>query len=43
VRRAREEMSRLRERLEDLESSLAAIDTVAEDKGKTPSDPEEKS
>lgn len=26
VRRAREEMSRLRERLEDLESSLAAID-----------------
>jgi len=27
VRRAREEMGRLRERLEDLESSLAAIDT----------------
>jgi polyhydroxyalkanoate synthesis regulator protein len=26
VRRAREEMARLRERLEDLESSLAAID-----------------
>jgi hypothetical protein len=26
VRRAREEMARLRERLEDLEASLAAID-----------------
>jgi polyhydroxyalkanoate synthesis repressor PhaR len=41
VRRAREEMSRLRERLEDLESSLAAIDTVSNDKGKPSSDPEE--
>jgi len=27
VRRAREEMARLRERLEDLETSLASIDT----------------
>ena len=31
VRRAREEMARLRARLEDLESSLAAIDTERED------------
>jgi polyhydroxyalkanoate synthesis regulator protein len=31
VRRAREEMGRLRERLEDLESSLAAIDTGGQD------------
>jgi len=31
VRRAREEMARLRARLEDLESSLAAIDTEREE------------
>ena len=31
VRRAREEMARLRARLEDLESSLAAIDTERQD------------
>jgi hypothetical protein len=31
VRRAREEMARLRERLEDLETSLASIDTDSPD------------
>jgi polyhydroxyalkanoate synthesis repressor PhaR len=34
VRRAREEMGRLRERLEELESSLAAIDIVRHDDDK---------
>ncbi len=36
VRRAREEMARLRARLEDLESSLAAIDTERHDTGSEP-------
>ena len=34
VRRAREEMARLRERLEDLETSLASIDTESLDSGR---------
>ena len=38
VRRAREEMGRLRERLEELESSLAAIDIVRHDDDKGPDD-----
>lgn len=38
VRRAREEMARLRERLEDLESSLAAIDVERQVGGKLPAD-----
>ena len=38
VRRAREEMVRLRERLDDLESSLAAIDTDRKDIAKDPSE-----
>jgi polyhydroxyalkanoate synthesis repressor PhaR len=33
VRRAREEMARLRQRLEDLEGSLAAIDTERQEPG----------
>jgi chromosome segregation ATPase len=33
VRRAREEMGRLRERLEELESSLASIETDRDDPG----------
>ena len=37
VRRAREEMGRLRERLEDLESSLAAIDPGGKDSEDSPS------
>lgn len=36
VRRAREEMARLRERLEDLESSLAAIDVTRQDTAPAP-------
>jgi polyhydroxyalkanoate synthesis repressor PhaR len=36
VRRAREEMARLRERLEDLESSLAAIDVERKVSDETP-------
>jgi polyhydroxyalkanoate synthesis repressor PhaR len=43
VRRAREEMARLRERLEDLESSLAAIDTDRRDSGKSAPDKKESS
>ena len=43
VRRAREEMARLRERLEDLEGSLAAIDTDRSDTGNTAPDKEESS
>jgi polyhydroxyalkanoate synthesis repressor PhaR len=35
VRRAREEMARLRERLEDLETSLASIDTESPDSGRS--------
>jgi polyhydroxyalkanoate synthesis repressor PhaR len=42
VRRAREEMARLRERLEDLESSLAAIDVDRQVDGR-PADDEKKS
>ena len=38
VRRAREEMARLRERLEDLESSLASIDVERQVGGQTPDD-----
>ena len=34
VRRAREEMARLRERLEELETSLASIDTESPDSGR---------
>jgi polyhydroxyalkanoate synthesis repressor PhaR len=41
VSTGREEMARLRERLEDLESSLAAIDSVREDKGDSSSGPKE--
>ncbi|HSO23356.1 MAG TPA: polyhydroxyalkanoate synthesis regulator DNA-binding domain-containing protein [Chondromyces sp.] len=41
VRRAREEMGRLRERLEELESSLAAIDIVRPDDSKGGSDDED--
>jgi len=40
VRRAREEMSRLRERLEELESSLAEIEVQRGDGGGTASDDE---
>ncbi len=43
VRRAREEMGRLRERLEDLESSLAAIDTGGQDSKDPSSGPEDSS
>lgn len=43
VRRAREEMGRLRERLEELESSLAAIDVVRHDDKEAPSDDEDAS
>lgn len=38
VRRAREEMARLRERLEDLESSLAAIDVERQVGGRPPAE-----
>ena len=38
VRRAREEMARLRERLEDLESSLAAIDVERQGGDEKPAD-----
>ena len=41
VRRAREEMGRLRERLEELESSLAAIDIVRPDDSEGGSDDED--
>ena len=43
VRRAREEMGRLRERLEDLESSLAAIDTTGQDSEDPSSGPKDSS
>jgi polyhydroxyalkanoate synthesis repressor PhaR len=43
VRRAREEMGRLRERLEELESSLAAIDIVRGDDTKPGPDDEDAS
>jgi polyhydroxyalkanoate synthesis repressor PhaR len=42
VRRAREEMARLRERLEDLETSLASIDTERQGTESTPAKDQEK-
>jgi polyhydroxyalkanoate synthesis repressor PhaR len=42
VRRAREEMARLRERLEDLESSLAAIDVERQGGDDKPASPKKK-